>query len=127
MIHSEQTMPWARLASPFAQERPGSPALSPPLTLVTLTVCDGVTRDEIEFYGDAEMTAIKRWAHHGSFILALTAVGRGELTLLCPANARSTLSAVKQLPMVSAGIADYDIRGVQPIIVRAMSVSDERS
>lgn len=113
-------MPWARLAAWFSMQRAVTPRSAALLTLVTLTVVERATLDEIDFYSDAEVAALTQWAKRGAFILALTTVGRDELTLLCPSGQRSTRNAVKLLPMVSAGLAEFNVRGVLPLSVRSM-------
>lgn len=118
-------MPWTRLAAWFSTEELGEPVSLSTLSLVTLTLSADASADEIDFYGDAEVAALMHWAQRGAFVLALTAIGRDELTLLCPSSPRSTRMAVEQLPLVSAGLVDFDIRGVMPLSIRSLSASAE--
>ena len=85
------------------------------LTLVTLSTMDHAASEEVAFYSDAEYAALIDWARMGRFILALSASERDELTLLCVESPEEIVEEVKGLPLVSAGLATYDIRRVMPL------------
>lgn len=108
-------MPWNRLASWFANQRFTAQWPTEPMTLVTLALNDHARPEEVAFYSEAEVTALSSWALSGGFILALAAVGRNELTMLCPTGLSETAGIVEQLPMVANGLARFDIRGVTPL------------
>lgn len=108
-------MPWRRLTDWFSGRRSGLPGTDMPLTLVTLSAMEHAERDEVAFYSDAEYAALIDWARMGRFILALSAVERDELTLLCVQSPDEMLMQVENLPLVSAGLATFDIRRVMPL------------
>lgn len=118
-------MPWNRLAAWFSTERTMTQWPTEPMTLVTLALNDHAEPEEIDFYRDAEYNALTAWALSGGFILALAAIGRSELTMLCPAGVQETVGAVEKLPMVSGGLAHVDIRGVTPLRVYGSMREDE--
>lgn len=86
-----------------------------PLTLVTLTTVDQATEDEIAFYSSAEYAALIEWAKMGRFILALTVADRNELILLCTEGVDVIRPLVEELPMVSAGLARFELQVVMPL------------
>lgn len=108
-------MPWHRLIDWFSGRRTGLPDGDVPLTLVTLSTMDHAASEEVAFYSDAEYAALIDWARMGRFILALSASERDELTLLCVESPEEIVEEVKGLPLVSAGLATYDIRRVMPL------------
>lgn len=108
-------MPWHRLIDWFAGKRSGLPGSDMPLTLVTLSAVDAAESAEVAFYSDAEYAALIEWARMGQFILALSACNRDELTLLCVKTPDEMRAEVESLPLVSAGLATFDIRKVMPL------------
>lgn len=108
-------MPWQRLQDWLSGRRRFQLAETMPLTLVTLAAMDHAEAEEVAFYSDAEFDALVEWARMGRFILALTATDRPELTLLCVEGLAEITDEVRQLPLVSAGLASFDIRVVMPL------------
>lgn len=108
-------MPWHRLIDWFAGKRSGLPGSDMPLTLVTLSAVEAAEKAEVAFYSDAEYAALVEWARMGRFILALSASDRDELTLLCVQTPDEMRAEVENLPLVSAGLATFDIRKVMPL------------
>lgn len=94
------------------------------LTLVTLTARADAERDEIAFLADAEFEMLVEWARTGQFILALSAVDRSELTLLCVENASEMTRQVERLPTVAAGLAFFVVRTVMPLQLARISKPD---
>ena len=108
-------MPWQDITRWFQGRRRLALTETMPLTLVTLTVVANASADELAFYSAAEYAALVEWAKLGRFILALAAEDRGELILLCTEGADVIRPLVEDLPMVSAGLARFDIRVVMPL------------
>jgi hypothetical protein len=108
-------MAWHRLQDWLVVRRSFTADESMPLTLVTLTVMANAQRDEVLFYADAEFEMLVEWARAGRFILALNAVDRNELTLLCVENVPDMTAELERLPLVMAGLASFDIRVVMPL------------
>ncbi len=108
-------MPWQKLQDWLAGRRRYFVAETMPLTLVTLSAMENAAAEEVAFYSDAEFDTLVEWARMGRFILALSGTDRAELTLLCVEGLAEMTAEVERLPLVTAGLARYDIRVVMPL------------
>lgn len=108
-------MPWLRWIDVFSRRSSGSLAANMPITLVTLRIEPTAGNDEVSFYRGAEYEALMKWARMGRFILALAATERDELTLLCVQSPEEMRAEIAELPLVSAGLATFDIRPVMSL------------
>ncbi len=108
-------MPWLRWIEWFSKRPAGQLAPNMAITLVTLRVEPSARVDEVSFYRSAEYDALLEWARMGRFILALAATERDELTLLCLQSPAEMQAEIADLPLVSAGLATYDIRPVMSL------------
>jgi hypothetical protein len=110
-------MAWQRLAS-WLNARTGTanwPDM--PMTLATLSLRYDAPGAEVAALSDSEHAALMSWAETGGFILALHAVARPELTLLCPQSLLPVTARVRALPLAAAGLALFDVREVMPLRV----------
>lgn len=118
-------MPWKRLAGWFPGRRFVRLAETQQLTLVTLSARPGASAEEVDFHSEAEFDALIDWARTGRFILALASAERDELVLLCVESVAAMEAEVRQLPLVAARLAAFDIRPVMPL--RLVEVSGPTS
>jgi hypothetical protein len=114
-LHKDCDMAWQRLHNWLAGRRSFSVDATMSLTLLTLVAKPNVEADELAFYADAEFEMLVEWARMGRFILALNAADRNELTLLCVDDVYAMAAEVERLPLIAAGLAQYDIRTVIPL------------
>jgi hypothetical protein len=111
----DRAMAWQRLQDWLVGRSSFTVDETMPLTLVTLTAKPTAESEEMAFYRNAEFEMLVEWARMGRFILALNAVDRNELTLLCVENLDEMTAEVQRLPLVAAGLACSDIRVVMPL------------
>lgn len=109
-------MPWQRLQdwiSPHPPTEPdGAPGPLRALTLVTLSLKPGSTREEARFYRDAELECLSRWLRRGDLLFALTSLGNDELTLLCPKPGPAARALIEDLPLVASGLVTARLTAV---------------
>lgn len=103
-------MPWLRWIEWFSKRPSGQLAPNMAITLVTLRIEPSARNDEVSFYRSAEYDALLDWARMGRFVLALATTNRDELTLLCLQSPEEMRAEIEELPLVSAGLATFDIR-----------------
>jgi len=108
-------MPWLRWIEWFSGHPKGSLAPNMGMTLVTLRIASAAGREEVSFYRSAEYEMLLHWAKMGRFVLALAGTDRDELTLLCIQSPEEMHREIAALPLVSAGLATFDIRPVMSL------------
>lgn len=106
-------MPWNHLSPRFVSQSPTQDR-APPLTMVTLAIIHDDPASSA-FYASTELEMLLEWARTGHFILALVAIDRAELTLVCVDPVDAVTARINQLPLVEAGIAFADIRAVTTV------------
>ena len=108
-------MTWRKLSSWFVGPDRTAGRIPMPFTLVTLCGRTDASRDEVAFYSDAELAALRAWAASGRFVMAFCAEERDELTLVCTGSVDMVRAQLAELPMVAAGLASADIRAVSSL------------
>lgn len=102
-------MAWDKLADD-AGGRTGAPQAA--MSLLTLSLRAGVCASEIDFYAEAERSALREWSRKGYILLALQTIDFDEMMIVCPYDRTVIMPMAEVLPYVVADIASYRVQAV---------------
>lgn len=104
-------MAWGNLAGAAPGQEGDTPAA---MSLLTLSLHQGACRKEIDFYAEAEHSALLEWSRGGYILLALHAMDVDEMLIVCPYDRAVIQPMAAMLPYVVADLASFQVRTVSP-------------
>ena len=104
-------MAWRNLAGVVSERAGDTPAA---MSLLTLSLHEDACRNELDFYADAERGALLEWSRNGYILLALQALDRDEILIVCPYERSVIQPMAAMLPYVVADLASFQLLAVSP-------------